>query len=161
MAIGWMYNHFAITVTIDSAKQWYDWFGVGDRNCFWLAETFTKMRPKTTLAATASFTANTATSNVSGSCANRTMVSTECWLKWAGYHYWWGWVAESRLSVFDETTKWNHETKWRNRWTIIRGLVWWALYKFLYFTKWDAGLIQNGTRLSYMFAAVFSRFKPC
>ena len=35
------------------------------------------------------------------------------------------------LSVFDETTK-------RNRCTIIRGLMWWSLYKFLYFTKWAA-----------------------
>ncbi len=40
--IGWMYSHFAITNyhSDDSAKQWYDWFGVADRNCFWLAETF-------------------------------------------------------------------------------------------------------------------------
>ncbi len=37
---------------------------------------------------------------------------------------------------------------------IIRGL-WWALYKFLYFTKWAAGWTQNGTRQSYMFAAFF------
>ncbi len=68
--IGWMYSHFAITNyhSDDSAKQWYDWLGVADGNFFWLAEPFTKKRPKTTLAATAS----TATSNVS-SCAHRTM----------------------------------------------------------------------------------------
>ncbi len=50
----------------------------------------------------------------------------------------------------------NDETKWRNRWTIIRGLVWWALYKVLYFTKVAAGWTQNGTRLSYMLAGVVS-----
>ncbi len=49
--------------------QWYDWFGVAARNWFWLVEPFTNTRPKITLAATAS----TATSNVSSSCAYRTM----------------------------------------------------------------------------------------
>ncbi len=42
-----------------------------------------------------------------------------------------------------------------NRLMIIRGLVWWALYIFLYFTKWAAGWTQNGTRLSYVHCCCF------
>ncbi len=70
MAIGFMNSHLAITVQCsdDRAKQWYDWFGVADRNYFWLAETIYQNETETTLAATAS----TATSNMSSSFAYRT-----------------------------------------------------------------------------------------
>ncbi len=54
----------------DSAKQWHDWFWVADRNCFWLVKMSYQNETKTTLVATAS----TVTSNVSSSCAYRTML---------------------------------------------------------------------------------------
>ncbi len=65
------------------------------------------------------------------------------------------------LSVFNEMTKRNDKTKSRNEMTKsvnddtgfgVVGIV--LLYNFLYFTKCAAGWIQNGTRLSYMFAAI-------
>ena len=51
----------------DRVKQWYDLFGVVDRNCFWLAETIYQNETKTTLATTA----KTTTSNLSSICAYR------------------------------------------------------------------------------------------
>ena len=92
-----MYNPFAITVT---TVVWLVWGGLPE--LILIGRGINQMRPKTTLAATAS----TATSNVSSSCAHRTMV-------------WWakGWTALNsqyrfeyrfcmQLSLFEYGSPW-------------------------------------------------------
>ena len=62
--------------------------------------------------------------------------------------------------AFLYSTKRNDETKWRNRWTIIRGLVWWALYKLYISQSWRPFGHRIVPDYHICLLLLFSWFKP-